>query len=996
MDLDSSDTVFEFCFENSGEILGIIDREANIIRINQKWSNCLGYRKEEINGLNYYKLVHSDDVIDTEKAIELIVKKNKSNNITNRFKLKEGTYFLINWRIIPHERYFILSGHIITSQNQEKDFLKKFKYSTDNAMDGVVWINRQAGFDYVNRRVCESLGYTKEELLKLTVFDIDPIFKREDFDREWEDYLNNREERSFHLETFHKRKDGSVFPVEISSKHYWLGVTELHVAHIRDITKRKENELFLNNFKASIESTVDAVYWINQEGRFEYFNTGACKMLGYEQEELQKLSLADLDPKFTIEEHLSTLEKMFKTKQHTSKTFERFHKKKDGTLFPVEVSTSFIWFDDHGFLLAYVKDITQRKLNDELLLRNQKLLNESQRIANMGSWELTLDDQSVYWSDSAYKVFGVNKEEKEIAHDTFLKIAHPDDIDNINRQIEKIIESGEITEDEFRIVKSNGEIRYFTTTLDLISDENKKPIKIFGVVQDITEKKISEEQLLMEKQRAEESEQRYKALHDASFGGIGIHDKGKILDCNHGLSNITGFAYDELIGMDGLLLIAKKSRDIVMNNILSGYEKPYEVYGVKKNGEEYPLRIQAKNIPYKGKQVRVVEFRDITQKRNVETELIKAKEKAEESDRLKSAFLANMSHEIRTPMNAIIGFASFLKDEDKTKQELDKYADIIINSGEHLLALINDIIDISKIDAGQLDVIKSVVDINNLMKDLYQFFHSYLISKDRYDVHLKLNLPEKNIIAYTDETRLKQILINLLGNAIKFTDHGEVDFGYELKNKHLQFYVKDTGIGISDHKKELIFERFHQAGDTTERIYGGTGLGLAIAKACCDMLDGDIWFESKENKGTSFFFTIRYEKGETKATRRVRQRSRSTEFKKETILIAEDDDYNYEYLKVILESENLKTIRTKTGRETIHTALENNINLILMDIQLPDLTGLDATVEIKKAKPQIPIIAQTAYAMVEDKASCLSAGCSDYMSKPIDRELLLKKIRKYL
>lgn len=493
----------------------------------------------------------------------------------------------------------------------------------------------------------------------------------------------------------------------------------------------------------------------------------------------------------------------------------------------------------------------------------------------------------------------------------------------------------------------------------------------------------------------------YKQMFEFSLIPILIHDmEMNILDANQMAIQEFGYTKEELLNIKVFDLhteIELEHSAEVLEKMQHENELSVQTSFKRKDSSEFFAEATPHRYIFNNKPLIHVYIQNITQRKENELMLIKARQKAEEADRLKSEFLANMSHELRTPLNAILGFASFLKDKKRSKENTEKYADIIINSGEHLLSIINDIIDISIIEAGKLRISKKNFELNSLLISLYNFFHSYIVSIKKFKVALKLDIPEHDVYIISDEKRIRQILTNLIGNAIKYTEKGEVQFGYKFDGKNLIFFVKDTGNGIAEDKKEIIFERFRKAADTKEKIYGGTGLGLSIAKACVDILEGRIWLKTEENFGSTFFFSINYEPGKEIIESPILGGETEYNFSKEMVLVAEDDDYNFAYLEKLLLENNLLVQRTVTGRETIKYALEQkNISLILMDIKMPDLSGIEATIEIKKHKPKIPIIAQTAFAFKHDKEEILAAGCVEYISKPINSKDLLQLIEKHL
>ncbi len=385
------------------------------------------------------------------------------------------------------------------------------------------------------------------------------------------------------------------------------------------------------------------------------------------------------------------------------------------------------------------------------------------------------------------------------------------------------------------------------------------------------------------------------------------------------------------------------------------------------------------------------------------SELLAAKVKAEESDRLKSAFLANMSHEIRTPMNAIVGFTGLLEDPEIGNPEKKDIIYHINFNCNTLLHLIDDIIDISKIEAGQLNINKESCDLNRILNELNDTFneHKHSIQKSNIDIALKLE-DNSNLTIYTDPIRLQQVLTNLIDNALKYTERGSIEFGYKLKNypegNLIEFFVKDTGIGLSEDQQAIIFSRFTKIEANKKKIYRGAGLGLAISKNIIDLLGGKIWVNSEINKGSTFCFTIPYitEETNTDFLKVKRIKYDGYEWPDKTILIAEDEESNYLYFKMLLSNSKAKVMHANTGKKVIELFRNNTIDLILMDIKMPDIDGIEATKIIKKENKDIPIIAITAFAMEDDEQLCKAAGCNEYMQKPIQKNDLFKVINKFL
>jgi signal transduction histidine kinase len=375
-----------------------------------------------------------------------------------------------------------------------------------------------------------------------------------------------------------------------------------------------------------------------------------------------------------------------------------------------------------------------------------------------------------------------------------------------------------------------------------------------------------------------------------------------------------------------------------------------------------------------------------------------ALEKAEESDRLKSAFLINLSHEIRTPLNGILGFTEILKEPNLTSDELQDFIQIIQISGARMLNTINNIVDVSKIETGLIQVDINEANINEKMEFTYKFFKPEAHIKGIQFLY-KNGLPSKEANIKTDNEKVYGILTNLVKNAIKFTYKGSIEIGYEKKGNYLEFFVKDTGIGIPDKQLQVIFERFRQGSESHNRGYEGSGLGLSIAKSYVEMLGGKLWLESEEGKGSTFYFTIPYNavsEEESAINSNASGKDNEVQLKTLKILIVEDDEISYSFLRRNLQKISYEVLHAVTGVEAVEVCRNNpGLDLVLMDIRMPNMDGNEATRQIRQFNKDVIIIAQTAYGFLDDREKAIEAGCNDYISKPINRTLLNELIKKH-
>jgi PAS domain S-box-containing protein len=562
-------------------------------------------------------------------------------------------------------------------------------------------------------------------------------------------------------------------------------------------------------------------------------------------------------------------------------------------------------------------------------------------------------------------------------------------------------------------LKLNDEIHIYEARMVKIDDE-----RAISIIRDITNRRNAEEATLLERTYFEQ-------LFESSPEGIVILDSNDcVLRSNEEFSRMFGYSAQEVQGKPINSLIVpgnlQQEGSLLTHTVTNGKLVMHETQRKRKDGSLIHVSILGKPIHFKGGQIAVYGiYRDISDRKRVEEELMiknqeieaqnveyrfineelfMAKQKAEESDRLKSAFLANMSHEIRTPMNGILGFTQLLNNPKVPEVDIPQYVKVIEGCGNQLLTIIDDLIDISKIEANQITINEVDVNINNILHEHF-LLYGQKAKEANIEFYYSCGLPDSNCQVATDGNRIKQILTNLIGNAFKFTKEGYIKFGYIQNDDKLEFFIEDTGIGIADEHKEVIFDRFRQVETNLSSQAGGTGLGLAISKAYINKMGGEIWVESLPGKGSTFYFTIPYNPLKSRLQQND-DKGLSFTVKIEpgkVVLVAEDDDANFLFIKEILADLDLNIIRAINGFEAIELVKGNpKIDLVLMDIKMPGMDGYEATKTLKELRSNLPIIAQTAYAFTSDKQKALQSGCDEYISKPIDSKQLLALISKHL
>jgi PAS domain S-box-containing protein len=617
-------------------------------------------------------------------------------------------------------------------------------------------------------------------------------------------------------------------------------------------------------------------------------------------------------------------------------------------------------------------------IEKELRESERKLL-EAERLAHIGNYVVNLKTGNAALSEETFNILGLDyKNDKTPTIGEFAGLIHPDDREKHANAYKESIDNGKKFDLIYRIIRKDNQTRYVHSIGQIEKNSKNETAVMFGTLRDITDQKQMEDALV-------KSENYYRSLIENSSDIISIlNPEGKVLYKSPSHFSILGYTNEELTGTNALDFIHEDDIPRIKRQLeklipeADRTEHTHFRYR-HKNGNWLYMEGIAKNLLYdKVIEGILINSRDVSDRIRFEEELIEAKEKAEESERLKTAFLANMSHEIRTPMNGILGFIAILSEPEISKDDKETYFDLVKKSGERLLTTINDIIEISKIEANQTRLSFSDENLKDIMSEHLAFFKPEAEAKN---ITLKLSEKSEHYrVIRTDKNKLDSILSNLIKNAIKFTSGGNIEFGCHLKNRQLEFFVKDTGIGIAPERIKAIFNRFEQAELGINRGHEGTGLGLSISKAYAEMLGGNLWVKSEKGKGSTFFFTIEFNSAENEE---VEKNIRETNCAGK-ILVVEDDEISYALVETLLSKENFQLLNAKNGQEAIVMAKEHpDIDLILMDMKMRVMDGYTATKEIRRFNKEIPIIAQTAFALEGDREKALEAGCNEYISKPV-------------
>jgi two-component system sensor histidine kinase/response regulator len=935
------------------------------------------------------------------------------------FIFREGTLIEEIFTLDPHKvwmRSLVLGALILLSiyalsiiserkkaEGALRESEKKHRTLVEQSLQGLAIIQDYHVL-FANSAAAEITGFTVDELLSLDPQQVQEIIHSDDRTVAWGRFRDRMAGKA--VDSRHEyrlvRKDGSVHWIEMfsASIEYW-GKPALQAAFI-DITERKLAEERLREseerYRDLFDNASDLIQSVDENGRFVYVNKKWKEVLGYSDEEIKKLSLADI----LREDQIGHCMGLFKrvVGGETLDNVEVVFVTKGGR--EIFASGSVNPRMKHGEFVAtraIFRDVTERKQAGEAVRMSEERLRQIAENVGEGFFLSDASDNSAIYVSPAYeKIWGRPVEKAYTDPQAWLEAVHPEDRERVNAYIEKHGRGKVEFSQEYRIQWPDGTIRWVRDRVYPVKDESGEIHRIVGVTDDITERKRAEDAL-------KETNALLNTLVQAIPDVVYVKD-------NQGRNLLVNRAYEELVNLSQGEMIGKPDEQILPARLAAQCRRSDE--DVMKQGQ--PVRCEELSITEKGEEVffetikapllddrgnmlgLVGVSRDITERKRAEGMLTKAKEQAEEANRLKSQFLANMSHEIRTPMNAIIGMTDIVLDTDLTDEQRD-YLSTVKHSARALLELLNDILDLSKIEADKIELETIDFDLRVTVEGVAD-----TLARKAGEKGLELACMIHHQVPSRlrgDPGRLRQILMNLAGNAVKFTDRGEVVISVEVEQETdekawLLVSVSDTGMGISQEKQERIFESFTQADGSTTRKYGGTGLGLSICKRLVELMGGQIGLESQPGKGSRFWFKIALEK----------QQSTDDDFlvippdiRGMRMLVVDDNQTNRTILAKMLESFGCSPEVVESGKQALERLKraahgEKLFDLVLLDMQMPGMDGVE-TLSAIKADPDVKdmvVIMLTSIGVRGDAARLEAMGCAGYLLKPVKQSQLFDTI----
>ena len=997
--LHSSEENYKELIDGMNETVWVIDFKGNVIDVNNTAIEVLGYSKEELLTIGLFGIDTSLKKEDI-KALAKAMLSDKVQIFVTSHKTKNGKIFPVEVQssLVTYQgKQAILSiVRDITAHKQAEVALReseeKFRKIIETSPDGIAITTLDGTMQFVTAKVVSMWGYTlADEIIgRNTMEFVHPSYHEKAIFLVNEMINGKLTGASDYLMV---RKDGSHFYAEANANilcdanNKPIGI--LYVQ--RDITHRKQAEIALqeseHKLRTIFNAMKDVVFEMDYDGRYIYIAPTSDNLMVKPPKEVVGKTLYEVFPKPEADIYLEFVRKCLD--ENKMNTIE----------YPVLINDKTIWFEGRAVpktknsVLFIASDITERKLAEEALRESEEKYRLIFEYSPLGLLSFNENGVIDACNDNFAKIIGAPQ--KELAGLNMTKLSDK----KLVASIQKALDGGSgLYEDVYHSVNSEKitPVRVLFAPID--TGENRKQGGV-GIIEDITERIEAEKKL-------KESE----AIKNTMVSNIG--DVIVIIDQNginqYKSPNITklfGWQPDELVGKSTFdnvhpddLISTQKFVDAIA--MIPGTKGAVEIRYKCKDGSYVWIEITMINL-FGDPNINGLlgNYHDITERRQVEQELILSKEKAETSDRLKTAFINNISHEIRTPLNGILGFAQLIIQPDTSLEEKQTYLNILNHSSDRLMNTVTSYIDIALIASGNMEVHFEQVELSAIMHKVYEHFQKQGLAKN---LELKMNLPENEnqFILNTDKELVRKIISHIFDNAIKFTNTGSIELGYVLKNEgenpEIEIFIKDTGQGISKDANKLVFRNFRQENIDNTRGHEGSGLGLSIAKGLTEILSGEMRLESELNKGTTVFVKFPVETTMLSDQKEMNL-TKNRKGKFGTVLIAEDDEMNYVYIETMLKGSFAKILKAENGQEAVDLCHQHpEMDLVLMDIKMPVMGGIEATRQIKSFRKDLPIIVVTAFAQAGDERRFKEGGCDDYISKPFKKEELLGLIGKYI
>jgi PAS domain S-box-containing protein len=989
---------FRDLFNNVADAIYIQDEEGTFLDVNEGAVRMYGYPREILigknpafvaapgkNDLNALAPIIKRAFEGEPQQFEFWGKRANGEIFPKEVRIVNGTYFGKKVNIAMAQDITERKQAEIALQKSERRFRELIELAVDGIMigspEGIILEANTYMQNLTGRSIENLIGINISELFNTNVLKYNPL--RYDLLKKGETVYGERDIL---------RPDGKIVPIEMHTKMMPDGTYQ---SIYRDVTERKKAEEILREseikFKSLVESTSDMIWETSIDGLYTYVSPHFENLLGYSLEEV----IGKSPFSFIADENISDIVSQSDSIVQKATSFNSLvnkYKHRNGTILYFETSGVPV-YNNSGVLTGYrgvSRDITKRYLAEKELYKLSSVVHQHPNTIILTNLEGKIE----YINPAGCAISGYSVDELTGKNPSIFSAGETPR--ETYRSLWNTIRSGKEWKGIFLNKKKNGEYFWESAFILPIRDADGNVTNYLGVKEDISQRIKAEDAL-------KESEERYRELFEASPDAIILADieTGMLIDANSAACSLLGYNLQEIWGLHQTEIHPARIEEFVTQSFNEHAEKainkqnvqPIESIILRSDGIEIPVEVLSNNITINGRQILQGVFRDITERKQAREALLKAKEKAEASDKLKSAFLRNISHELRTPLNGIIGFSEMITQLDNSVEDRIEFNKMIKKSSARLISTITSYMDISLIVSG-------LTDINIRPFSLKKFLHN--INSQTNEICHSLNLhidiiiktPAEEIEIITDQELLHKILSHLIDNAIKFTKQGSITIGYNLKGGFHQFSVSDTGTGIPPDSLAEIFEIFRQADLSASRGYEGSGLGLSIARGFVKLLGGEIWVESALNEGSVFYFTI---PAETSMPVELNIRQISSQPEQRVILVAEDDDSNYKYLEIVLKKALFKVLRARNGFETVELCCNHpEISVLITDMKMPGMDGLESTKQLRTILPNLPIIGLSGLISSADEEAALSAGCDYYIIKPVSKFKLLEIINKLI